>query len=130
MPVLLGILRNTTNGDFMTYNPISLEDYIATLPATEQAAIAKRTEELVAEELTLQALRKARKLTQKTLAKKLKVDQVAISQLERRSDMLLSTLQNHLAAMGGKLQLVVEFPNRPAVALVGLGKGKDVGRKI
>ena len=110
----------------MTYNPISLEDYIATLPAAEQTALAKRTEELVAEELTLQAIRKARKLTQKTLAKKLKVDQVAISQLERRSDMLLSTLQNHLAAMGGKLQLVVEFPNRPAIALAGLGKRKSL----
>ncbi len=114
------------HGDFMAYNPISLEDYIATLPAAEQAAIAKRTEELIAEEFTLQAIRKARKLTQKTLAKKLKVDQVAISQLERRSDMLISTLQNHLAAMGGKLQLVVEFPNRPAVALVGLGKRKSL----
>ena len=114
------------HGDFMAYNPISLEDYIATLPAAEQAAIAKRTEELIAEEFTLQAIRKARKLTQKTLAKKLKVDQVAISQLERRSDMLISTLQNHLAAMGGKLQLVVEFPNRPAIALAGLGKRKSL----
>ena len=117
------------HGDFMAYNPISLEDYIATLPAAEQAAIAKRTEELIAEEFTLQAIRKARKLTQKTLAKKLKVDQVAISQLERRSDMLISTLQNHLAAMGGKLQLVVEFPNRPAIALAGLGKRKSTPRE-
>jgi hypothetical protein len=36
-----------------------------------------------------------------------------ISRLEKRSDMLLSTLRRYVEAMGGKLELVAKFP-RPA----------------
>ena len=43
-----------------------------------------------------------------------------MSRLEQRSDLLISTFSAHVAAMGGKLTLVVEFPDRPTVALTGL----------
>ena len=40
-----------------------------------------------------------------------------MSRLERRADLLLSTLSSYVAAMGGKLRLVAEFPNRHPVAI-------------
>jgi hypothetical protein len=44
-----------------------------------------------------------------------------VSRLEKNSDMLLSTLQGYIAALGGKLSLTVELPNKPPIALTGLG---------
>ena len=35
---------------------------------------------------------------------------------------MISTLQKYIAAMGGDLKLVVEFPNRPSVTLVGISE--------
>jgi DNA-binding XRE family transcriptional regulator len=55
-------------------------------------------------------LRTARKLTQQQLAHTLKMSQAAISQLEKRTDMYLSTLENFVEAMGGRLELYAVFP--------------------
>ncbi len=100
---------------------VTLEEMIARLPTAEQAAIKKRSAELINEAVTLQQMRKARALTQKKLAKKLGVGQVAISKLEGRSDLLLSTLRTYIEAMGGTLDLIVRFPNGQPVKLVTLG---------
>lgn len=87
----------------------------------EQLAEAdKRGEQLVAEYRTLQQLRKARDLTQAQLAGIWGKDQVSISQLEKRADMLLSTLRSYVEAMGGELNLVVKFKDSPPVTLSGL----------
>ncbi len=40
--------------------------------------------------------------------------------LEQRSDLLLSTLSGYVEAMGGKLSLTAQFPDRPPVALAGI----------
>lgn len=40
-----------------------------------------------------------------------------VSRLERRADLLLSTLSSYVVAMGGRLRLVAEFPNRHPVAI-------------
>jgi len=61
------------------------------------------------EELALEELRVAMDLTQVDLAKRLKTNQANISKLERRTDMLLSTLSGYVAALGGKLQLTAQF---------------------
>jgi hypothetical protein len=45
------------------------------------------------------------------------VEQENVSRIERRADFLLSTLANYVAAMGGKLRLIAEFPNRKPVAV-------------
>lgn len=55
-------------------------------------------------------LRAARRLTQQQLAQTLKMSQAAISQLEKRTDMYLSTLENFVEAMGGQLELYAVFP--------------------
>jgi hypothetical protein len=46
---------------------IPFDEVIASLPIEEQAAIEKRTQELIAEYMALQDLRKARHLTQEKI---------------------------------------------------------------
>ena len=63
-----------------------------------------------AEVMTLHQLRQARKLTQVNLAKALKINQGAVSTMEKRTDMYVSTLRNYIEAMGGSLRITAEFP--------------------
>jgi hypothetical protein len=56
------------------------------------------------------------------MAKALGVTQDSISRLEKRSDLLLSTLRKTVEAMGGNLSLVAEFPDRPPVVLAGIAE--------
>ena len=100
--------------------PIDIEDIIKTLPIERQQKIAKRTAELIAETLTLQELRRARAMPQVKMAKKLGIAQKQISEIEKRTDMHISTLRRSVEALGGKLSLVVEFPDRKPVKLTGI----------
>jgi hypothetical protein len=104
---------------------ILADDVLRKLPEDEQRAIAARARELMAEYLTLQDLRKARALTQERMAALLGIKQENVSRLEKRSDLLLSTLSSYVAAMGGRLRLVAEFPDRPPVVLSGLSDEAD-----
>lgn len=100
--------------------PRKLDEVIAALPAARRARIDRRAQELA----TLRELRLAAARTQQDLAAALGVGQDAISRLEKRSDMLLSTLRHYVEGMGGKLELVAQFPNRPPVAIDRLGPTK------
>lgn len=74
----------------------------------------KRADELTAQllaQMPLQELRRARSLTQEQLASTLGINQAAVSKLERRADMYLSTLRSYIEAMGGELRLVAAFPD-------------------
>ncbi|MEX2163183.1 MAG: XRE family transcriptional regulator [Sulfuricaulis sp.] len=62
------------------------------------------------EEMPLQELRQALDLTQRQVAKTLKIEQAAVSKMEKQTDMYLSTLRRFVAAMGGKLDIVARFP--------------------
>ena len=62
-------------------------------------------------DMPLQELRLARGLSQETLAATLKVRQGSVSKLERRADMYISTLRDHIRAMGGELDIVARFPD-------------------
>ena len=62
-------------------------------------------------EMPLQELRLARGMTQGALANTLKVRQAAISKLERRTDMYISSLRSHIRALGGELEIVARFPD-------------------
>ena len=81
------------------------------MPKIKHERIKKYTKELFAEDMGMQALRKALKMTQKNLAKKLSIGQEGVFRLEQRSDLILSTLRNHTEAMGGKLRITAEFAN-------------------
>lgn len=62
--------------------------------------------------LTLPRLRELRGLSQTQIAQRLQINQGAVSRLERRDDMLVGTLRNLISAMGGRLKLIAEFPDR------------------
>lgn len=96
---------------------IKLEDYIASLPQEEQIAIQQETEHLIAEELSLQALRKARARSQKQVGERLKVKQAEVSKIERRTDLYVSTLRHYIEAVGGELEIIARFPDRPPVRI-------------
>jgi transcriptional regulator with XRE-family HTH domain len=91
---------------------IKLDEFVAKLPEEQREAIRKRTTELIAEEATLRQLREARARSQVEMAEKLHIKQAAVSKLERRTDMYLSTLRSYIEAMGGKLEIVARFPNQ------------------
>jgi transcriptional regulator with XRE-family HTH domain len=59
----------------------------------------------------LDKLRLARQQTQVALAERLDVPQNAVSRMERRTDLLLSTLRGYVEGLGGKLELRVVFPD-------------------
>ena len=99
---------------------IALKDKIAALSPERQQQIELMTVELIAEEKTLRDLRLALSLTQERMAETLGVGQDSISRLEKRSDLLISTLGSYIKAMGGELRLVAEFPDRQPIVLKGL----------
>jgi DNA-binding XRE family transcriptional regulator len=96
---------------------VTLEEFMTDFTPEERASVASRTAVLIEEELTLRDLRQARHLTQERMAALLGVEQENVSRLERRADLLLSTLSSYVAAMGGKLRLIAEFPHRRPVAI-------------
>jgi hypothetical protein len=98
----------------------TLKDKIKALSPTRRRKVEARTAELIAEVMSLSDLRRAHELTQMRMAKHLGIGQDGVSRLEKRSDLLISTLRHYVKAMGGQLQLVAEFPNRPPVILSGL----------
>jgi DNA-binding XRE family transcriptional regulator len=98
----------------------SLQEKLALLAPERQQRIQAETDRLQAEYLPLRDLRQARQLTQVRLAEILGKSQVTIAQMERRTDILLSTLRSAIEAMGGQLEIVVRFPDRVPVVLQGL----------
>lgn len=66
---------------------------------------------------TLKQLRKMAKLTQTELSQTMGVGQDTISRLEKRHDMLLSTISHYVESLGGKIEMVATFPNRPAIVI-------------
>lgn len=91
---------------------ISHEEVLAGLSPEMRARVEARRQELIEEEMTLRDLRSVQHLTQERVAEILGVEQDSVSRMERRADMLLSTMSSYVEAMGGKLRLVAEFPNR------------------
>jgi DNA-binding transcriptional regulator YiaG len=63
------------------------------------------------QQMPLHELRQAKALSQATLAKTLHINQAAVSKMERRTDMYISTLRNYIRAMGGELEIVATFPD-------------------
>ena len=101
---------------------LNVDDVIAGLDPDRRREVEERAAELIAEEMTLRELRKARRLTQVSVARQLGIGQDGVSRLEQRSDLLLSTLRKTVEAMGGSLSIVARFPDRPPVELSGIAE--------
>jgi transcriptional regulator with XRE-family HTH domain len=110
--------------------PVNVNDKIRQLRAAQRKKVEARAAELLAEEMTLRELRKARKLTQVRIAKALRINQDSVSRLEKRSDLLLSTLRKAVEAMGGTLSLVAEFPDRGPVVLSAMSEDNSPRRRV
>ncbi len=101
---------------------LNVDDVIEGLDTQRRKGVEERAAQLIAEEMTLRELREARRLTQVSLAHELGIGQEGISRLEKRSDLLLSTLRRTVEAMGGTLSLIARFPDRPSVELSGIAE--------
>jgi len=101
---------------------VNVHNKIRKLNAVQRKRVEDRASELIVEEMSLRDLRKARKLTQARVAKALGITQDSVSRLEKRSDLLLSTLRKTVRAMGGDVRIIAEFPNRAPVLLAELSK--------
>jgi transcriptional regulator with XRE-family HTH domain len=97
------------------------QDFWDGFSKNDQQEIQNRADARIAEYRNLQEIRKAAGLTQSKMSEELNISQGNLSRLERNSDMLLSTLQTYIKAIGGKLNLTVELPNKPPIILTGLG---------
>ncbi len=81
----------------------------AKMSPERRARNAQRAKEALAA-MPLEELREARELTQNQLAQVLNVSQGAVSKVERRADMYISTLRSYVRAIGGDLQIRAIFP--------------------
>ena len=102
--------------------PRNLNQVLESLPKNRRAKIEKRAAELA----TLKDLRLAVERTQEELASRLGVGQDTVSRIERRSDMLISTLRRFVEAMGGRLELTARFPNRPPLKIDQLASNSNL----
>jgi transcriptional regulator with XRE-family HTH domain len=107
---------------------VNVRAKIEKLNVVQRKKVEDRAAELIAEEMSLRDLRKARKLTQARVAKTLGITQDSVSRLEKRSDLLLSTIQKTVKAMGGDVRILAEFPDRAPVLVSGLSE-TDAPRK-
>jgi predicted transcriptional regulator len=95
----------------------TLKEMMNRLPKERQEKIEAMAAELISEEMSLRELRQELNLTQESIAQKLGINQESVSRTEKRTDLMLSTVRNHIEALGGELQLLVHLPNRPPIIL-------------
>ena len=98
----------------------TLTERMDKLPPDRRREVEQRAKVLIAEEMSLRDLRGARQKTQARVAQELGINQENVSRIEKRTDLLLSTLSSYVEAMGGRLHLVAEFPDRPPIELAGI----------
>ena len=90
--------------------PKRFADLVARLPKEQRERAAARRDQIL-REISLKQLRLALRLTQVELAGTLRVNQAAVSKMERQYDMYISTLRRVLEAMGARLKIIAEFPD-------------------
>jgi DNA-binding XRE family transcriptional regulator len=88
----------------------NFKELYARMPEQARAEVEARVQQSL-QTLALDELRAAMDITQVELARKLHTNQGAISKLEKRTDMYLSTLTDVIHAMGGQLELRAVFPS-------------------
>lgn len=88
---------------------IPIQKVLAKLPKERQEKIKAKADKYIREYETLSALRKDLGITQEAIATEQGVKQVNISNLEKRNDMLISTLHKYVSALGGKLEIRIRM---------------------
>lgn len=111
-----------------------IDDVIAGLPKSRRDRIEMKADgmarEMIAYADSLGVVRRALSKTQSRIGEDLGLAQNAVSQLERRTDLLLSTLRRYVRALGADLDLVVRLKDGSSIVLGGLGEAaQPSGRK-
>lgn len=88
----------------------SFNDIRAMRGAEVEKRITQRSKEL-ARTLPLSFLRSAFSVTQSEIAQRLSISQAAVSKMEGRSDVLLSTLHRYASSLGGTVSIALSFGN-------------------
>ena len=104
----------------------TLQEKIGRLSPSQKAEVEARANELVLEELSVRALRKRLKRTQADVAEALGIGQDTVSRLESRCNIMVSTLDRYIKAIGGEVSIVAEFPDRLPVKLKFEETSKDL----
>ena len=89
----------------------NFRELLDAMPVVRRKAVEKRVRETIAA-MPLDELRRARQMTQVSLAQSLGVNQGEISKIEHRTDLYLSTLSEYVEALGGTLEIRAIFPDR------------------
>ena len=98
----------------------------------KSASVTHRVDTMAADAMTFASLKDLRKLagqTQEAMAASLGVGQETISRLEKRNDMLLSTLHHYVESMGGQVTLIATFPDQVPVIIDHRGDKKHQAKK-
>ena len=100
----------------------NIDEVIAALPKQRKNRIEKRAREMagamIAHADSLAAIRKAFSKTQSEMGRELGLPQNAVSQLEKRSDMRVSTLIRYVDALGAELDLVVRLKDGSEIVVL------------
>lgn len=103
----------------------NIDDVIAGLPKARREKIeanaVRKAREMIEYADSVSEIRRAMDKTQSDIARQLGVGQVAVAQLEKRSDLLLSTLRRYIRAAGAELSLVVRTKQGAEIVLQSLG---------
>lgn len=86
-------------------------DVLRSQMSSERQEANRLAAEKMLQEMPLQELRRARELSQASLADALETDQGNISRMEQRTDMYISTVRRYVEAMGGSLEIIARFPD-------------------
>jgi len=109
---------------------MKFRELVAKTMSREAQRRARELAEKDLAELELAELREFVELTQEQLAEKLEVTQAAISRLEKRADIKLSTLAHYIRAAGGKLEIRAVFPGRTVLLSHIAGAKKPGARRV
>ena len=89
----------------------NFRELIEAMPPERRQRLEKRFRNSVSA-MPLDALRKAREMTQLQLSEVLGVHQSEVSKIEHRADICVSTLVEYVEALGGHLEIRAVFPDR------------------
>jgi transcriptional regulator with XRE-family HTH domain len=91
----------------------TFDEIMRDLPADRQNKIRSRALQLA----SLKQIRLATNTTQSEIATLLGIGQDSVSRLEKREDMLISTLRQYIEGLGGELEIVAKFPDHPPMLI-------------
>lgn len=96
----------------MANKTLSYDSIADELMSKASRSRAKKHANAILKRMTLDELRKDRKMTQGKLALAMKMEQSEVSRLEKRSEVKLGTLRNYVSALGGHIEVRAIFPDK------------------